>query len=163
MPGKPNFVRFLPPKALTTNHFEGPSAQDPKNLSVRAKTSTLPRRIRGDELLSRLPDHVTPPDAVTDAVAMLRDRAGPGDAQLSLGNRSAINALIATHGVVMDTKRRILWVSESPHLLGRFVAFDLKRVFAPDYDPEHAPELDSIPEDPLLTSGEYARWHATHH
>jgi isopenicillin-N N-acyltransferase like protein len=163
VPGKPNFVRFLPPKAVTTNHFEGPSAQDPKNLSVRAKTSTLPRRTRGDELLSRLPDHFTAPDAVTDAVAMLRDRAGNGDAKLSLGDRSAINALIATHGVVMDTKRRILWVSESPHLLGRFVAFDLKRAFAPDYDPEQAPELDSIPEDPLLTSGEYARWHAARH
>jgi isopenicillin-N N-acyltransferase like protein len=54
----------------------------------------------------------------------------------------------------------VLWVSESPHLLGRFVAFDLKRAFAADYDPEHAPELASIPEDPLLTSGEYARWHA---
>jgi isopenicillin-N N-acyltransferase like protein len=160
VPGKPNFVRFLPQKAVTTNHLEGPSAQDPKNLNVRAKTSTLPRRTRGDELLSRLPDQVTPPEAVADAIAMLRDRAGSGDAKLSLGDRSAINALIATHGVVMDTKRRILWVSESPHLLGRFVAFDLKRAFAVDYDPEHAPELDSIPEDPLLTSGDYARFRA---
>jgi isopenicillin-N N-acyltransferase like protein len=162
VPGKPNFVRFLGPKAVTTNHFEGPSAQDKKNLTVRAKTSTLPRRARGDELLSRLPEHLTPPEAVTDAVAMLRDREGLGDARLPLGDRSAINALIATHGVVMDTKRRILWVSESPHLLGRFVAFDLKRAFAPDYDPEHSPALDSIAEDPLLTSGDYARWRATH-
>jgi isopenicillin-N N-acyltransferase-like protein len=163
VPKKPNFVRFLADKAVTTNHFEGPSAEDPKNLSVRAKTSTLPRRTRGDELLSRIPAQVSPPDAVTDAIAMLRDRQGPGDAKLALGDRSAINALIATHGVVMDTKRRILWVSESPHLLGRFVAFDLKRALAPDYDPAHAPELDSISEDPLLTSGDYARWHAQHH
>jgi isopenicillin-N N-acyltransferase-like protein len=162
VPGTPNFIRFLPDKAVTTNHFEGPSAQDPKNLSVRAKTSTLPRRTRGDELLARLPDHVSPSDAVVDAVAMLRDRQGPNDAKLSLGDRSAINALIATHGVVMDTKRRILWVSESPHMLGRFVAFDLKRALAPDYDPELAPDLDSISEDPLLTSGEYARWRAGH-
>jgi hypothetical protein len=162
VPGKPNFVRYLPAKAVTTNHFEGPSAEDPKNLAVRAKTSTLPRRARGDELLSRVPRHVSPPDAVRDAVDMLRDRDGVGDARLALGDRSAINALIATHGVVMDTKRRILWVSESPHLLGRFVAFDLNRALAPDYDPEHAPELDSIAEDPLLTSGDYARWRRTH-
>ena len=59
-------------------------------------------------------------------VALLRDRKGLGDAVLALGDRSAINALIATHGVVMDTKQRVLWVGESPHLLGRFVAFDLK-------------------------------------
>jgi isopenicillin-N N-acyltransferase-like protein len=160
VPGKPNFVRFLAPKATTTNHFEGPSAQDPKNLSVRAKTSTLPRRSRGDELLSRLPAHLAAPDAVLDAVALLRDRKGTGDQSLSLGDRSAINALIATHGVVMDTKRRILWVSESPHLLGRFVGFDLNRAFAADYDPEHASDLQSIPEDPLLTSGEYGRFRA---
>ena len=158
VPGQPNFVRFLPAKAVTTNHFEGPSAQDPKNLNVRNKTSTLPRRTRGDELISRLPARLTPPEAVRGAVAVLRDRVGPGDTRLSLGDRSAINALIATHGVVMDTKRRILWVSESPHLLGRFVAFDLKRALAPDYDPGHAPELEAIAEDPLLTSGDYARW-----
>ncbi|HEY1536990.1 MAG TPA: C45 family peptidase, partial [Polyangiaceae bacterium] len=160
VPGKPNFVRFLAPKAATTNHFEGPSAQDPKNLSVRAKTSTLPRRSRGDELLSRLPARLAAPDAVLDAVALLRDRKGTGDQSLALGDRSAINALIATHGVVMDTKRRILWVSESPHLLGRFVGFDLNRAFAADYDPEHASDLPSIPEDPLLTSGEYGRFRA---
>jgi hypothetical protein len=53
-------------------------------------------------------------------------------------------------------------VSESPHLLGRFLAFDLNRAFSPDYDPEHAAELDSLSEDPLLTSGDYARWRATH-
>jgi isopenicillin-N N-acyltransferase-like protein len=160
VPGKPNFVRFLAAKAATTNHFEGPNARDPKNLSVRAKTSTLPRRSRGDELLSRLPEHLAAPDAVIDAVALLRDRKGTGDLNLALGDRSAINALIATHGVVMDTLRRVLWVSESPHLLGRFVAFDLNRAFAADYDPEHAAELQSIPEDPLLTSGVYAQFRA---
>lgn len=161
VPGRPNFVRFLPAKAVTTNHFEGPSAQDPKNLSVRAKTSTLPRRERGDELLASLPAHLSAPQAVLDAVALLRDRQGEGGKQLALGNRDAINALIATHGVVMDTKRGVLWVSESPHLLGRFVAFDLKRAFAPDYDPEHTAELASVPADPLLTSGDYERYKAS--
>ena len=162
VPQQANFVRFLPAKAATTNHFEGPCAADPKNQTVRAKTSTLPRRTRGDELLSRLPAHLSVAEAVTDSVALLRDRKGPGDAPLALGDRSAINALIATHGVVMDTKRRILWVSESPHLLGRFVAFDLGVVLAPDYDPEHAPALLATPEDDLLTSGEYARYREKH-
>jgi hypothetical protein len=162
VPGKPNFVRFLPGKAATTNHFEGPDAEDPKNLNVRAKTSTLPRRSRADELLSRLPARLSTSDAVNDAIALLRDRQGLGDKTLSLGDRSAINALIATHGVVMDTKQRILWVSESPHLLGRFVAFDLKRMLAPDYDPERSSELPASAEDPLLSSGDYARFSKDH-
>ena len=136
MPGRANFVRFLPTKAATTNHFEGPGASDPKNLDVRTKTSTLPRRSRADELLARLPAQLSPSNAVSGAISILRDRNGPGDRRLALGDRSAINALIATHGVVMDNLQRVLWVSESPHLLGRFVAFDLKRMLAPDYDPE---------------------------
>jgi isopenicillin-N N-acyltransferase like protein len=163
VPGKANFVRFLPSKAATTNHFEGPGAEDPKNLSVRAQTSTLPRRTRADELLARVPARRSTSDAVNDAIALLRDRRGTGDRELALGDRSAINALIATHGVVMDTKQRVLWVSESPHLLGRFVAFDLKRVFAPGYDPEQVLELPQSGEDPLLTSGDYARFRATQH
>ena len=158
VPGKPNFVRFLPNKAVTTNHFEGPSAQDPKNLTVRSNTSTLPRRSRGDELLARLPSRLSQTETVPQAVALLRDRKGAGDVDLPLGDRSAINALIATHGVVMDTRRRVLWVSESPHLLGRFVAFDLRRLFAPDYDPEQAPELETTEADALLTSGAYQRF-----
>ncbi len=158
VPGRPNFVRFLPAKAATTNHFEGPGAADPKNLAVRSKTSTLPRRSRGDELLSRLPAQLSTAEAVNASVSLLRDRQGPGDAPLALGDRSAINALIATHGVVMDTKQRVLWVGESPHLLGRFVAFDLKVLLAPGYDPEHAPEPEATAEDPLLTSGDYQRY-----
>jgi len=160
VPQRANFVRFLPSKAATTNHFEGPAAQDQKNLNVREKTSTLPRRERADELISRLPAQLSPSDAVNDAIALLRDRKGAGDRSLELGDRSAINALIATHGVVMDTKQRILWVSESPHLLGRFVAFDLKRLLGDDYDPGQPNELPASAEDPLLTSGDYARFRA---
>ena len=53
----------------------------------------------------------------------------------------AVHALIATHGVVMDTTARVLWVSESPHLLGRFVGFDLRRALSPGYDPAQPGEL----------------------
>ena len=48
-----------------------------------------------------------------------------------------------------------------PHLLGRFRAFDLRRLLAPDYDParDDVPG-ETLPEDALLTSGEYAKWKA---
>jgi hypothetical protein len=51
-------------------------------------------------------------------------------------------------------------VSESPHLLGRFVGFELKHHLADSYDPEAPLTLPSIAEDALLTSGEYARFRA---
>lgn len=159
VPGRPNFVRRLGEKAVTTNHFEGPSASDPKNIAVEKHTSTLPRRRRGDELLAQL-DH---PATIADAVALLRDRRGVGGKKLPLGDRRAINALIATHGVVMDTTHRAMWVSEAPHLLGRFIKFDLRRLLDPHFNPlTDEPPITAIPADPLLTSGRYARWRKKH-
>jgi isopenicillin-N N-acyltransferase-like protein len=132
IPGQPPFVRALPTRAVVTNHFYGPGANDPKNLAVRKKTSTLAREARGQELIKAL-DH---PARVDDAVRMLRDRFGKGGVLLPHGDRRAIDADIATHGVVMDTTRRVLWVSEAPHLRGRFVAFDLGRELSPERDPD---------------------------
>ena len=153
VPGQEPFLRPLGERGVVSNHLEGPSAGDPKNLHVRETTSTLARRRRGDEL-AQSPGPMT----VERVVAMLRDRDGAGGTPLPLGDRRAIDALIATHGVVMNTTRRVLWVSESPHLLGRFVAFDVGKLLDEGYDPEHDDtEPESVAADPLLTSGEYAR------
>ena len=72
------------------------------------------------------------------------------------------DALIATHGVIMDSTARAIWVSEWPHLLGRFVRFDLARLLADGFDPDRdttaidGPALVAVPADPLLASGAYA-------
>ena len=153
VPGAEPHVRELPSAAAVTNHFEGPFASDPKNLRVLEKTSTRDRRERGDELVHSLKEPVGP----ARAVAMLRDRQGAKGQKLELGDRRAIDALIATHGVVMQTAERLLWVSESPHLLGRFVRFDLTRLLAPDYDPAASDSLATLPADPLLESAEYKK------
>jgi hypothetical protein len=156
VPGAKPFARPLPDRATVTNHLEGPFAADPKNQRVRAESSTLARRARGDELLSSL-DHAA---TAEDAVRLLRDRRGPRGAALPLGDRQAVDALIATHAVVMETRARKLWVSEWPHSLGRFLAFDLLALLGPGDAPlEEAPE--TIPADPLLTDEEYGRWSAT--
>lgn len=144
VPGRENFVRELAERDVVTNHFAGPAAADPKNATVRDKTSTLDRDARGRELIAN-------PEAsdVARMVAMLRDRRGRGNSDLPIGDRRAIDAQIATHGVVMDATDRVLWVSEAPHLLGRFVAFDLKRELAADVDPKVLPERPFIPADSL--------------
>ncbi|KYF91282.1 hypothetical protein BE18_35750 [Sorangium cellulosum] len=59
----------------------------------------------------------------------------------------------------MDATARVLWVSEGPHLAGRFLRFDLSRLLDPAFDPAlDTAEPDALPEDPLLTSGDYAAW-----
>ncbi|HEY6722561.1 MAG TPA: C45 family peptidase [Polyangiaceae bacterium] len=150
-PGHPDHVRRLEGRASVTNHFEGPLEDDAKNLRVRQETSTLARRARADELLAALPASVT----VADAVQLLRDRAGARGQPLALGDRNAIDALIATHGVVMDTGKRQLWVSEGPHLLGRFVLFDMNTLWSAA--PPKPEEIVAIPADPALQSAEVRR------
>jgi isopenicillin-N N-acyltransferase-like protein len=157
VPGLAPYRYELAPKAVVTNQFIGPSADDPKNRSVEATTSTLDRWRRGRQLIGRL----SQPATVEDAVRLLRDRRGINDTELALGDRRAIDALIAAHGVVMDTKERTLWVSVSPHLLGQFVAFDLGKLLDPQHEPSAvASPSRAIAEDPLLTSGQYERWRA---
>ncbi len=153
-PGEPLFVRRGKGKVPLTNHFEGPLAMDPANRQIEAVTSTRPRRIRLDELLSNLPGGAS----VEQIVGVLRDRKGVGGAPLPLGNRRSIDALIATHSVVMDATARVLWVSEGPHLVGRYLRFDLARLLDPAFTPSPSDPLVEIPADPILTNGAYQAW-----
>jgi isopenicillin-N N-acyltransferase-like protein len=92
-------------------------------------------------------------------VAILRDKRGPGSTELPLGHRSAIDALIATHSVLMDTTARILWVSEGPHATGRFVEFDLAELLDLSYSPPETSEpVEALPADPIVADGRFQAW-----
>ena len=153
-PGEPVFIRRGSGKVPLTNHFEGPLARDPANQTVETVTSTRPRRLRLDELLANLSKGAS----VEQVVGVLRDRKGIGGTALSLGNRRAIDALIATHSVVMDATARVLWVSEGPHLVGRYLRFDLAKLLAPGYVPYPGEPIVALAEDDLQKSGGYDAW-----
>lgn len=154
-PGVPPFVRDTfpdPDRVAVTNHFEGPLKDDPKNVAVREKTSTVARRQRLDELLLQ----VGPRDAdVRRAVGMLRDHKCARGLSCDIGDRRTIDALIATHGIVADTTDRVLWVSAGPHLSGHFTRFDLKTIFAGGHVPEMDEAAETLLEDPILRDGRY--------
>ncbi len=136
VPGELVHRRSLEVPSAVTNHLEGPKSADPKNQRIVETTSSMARRLRADELLREAGD-------LDDAacIELLRDRKGTGGTELELGDRRAIDALIATHGVVMNSKTLTLHVSEAPHLLGRFLAFDLGALL----DARHAPEPGAVP------------------
>lgn len=136
-----------------SNHLEGPLAQDPKNQRVLGETSSKARRQRLDALAKRLPK----PFGVADAIALLRDKRGADGSTLALGHRSAIDGLLATHSVVMNTTRRELWVSEGPHAAGRFVLFRLAELLKSG-TPKGPTTVESLPADSILKDGRYASW-----
>ncbi|MGH7297682.1 MAG: C45 family autoproteolytic acyltransferase/hydrolase [Polyangiaceae bacterium] len=151
-PGVPATVRSAHGAAWVTNTFEGPLANDPKNVRVRATTTSEARGARIDALLRSAPANATP----ADALAMLRDHTCAGDPGCAMGDRRAIDALIATHGIVADATAHELWVSSGPHLAGAFVEVDLDRVFSPGYDPGGDTGVATLPADPILSDGRYA-------
>jgi hypothetical protein len=156
-PGTPAYVRASTESTAVTNHFEGPLAVDPKNLRVRETTSTIARRRRADGLLQGLGPRSASPLV---ALAMLRDHGcvdqSGKDEGCALGDRRAIDAFIAAHGVVADLTARTLWVSAGPHLSGEFVRLDVGDMLASlhlarsDPQPETmaAEHLDSPAERP---------------
>jgi hypothetical protein len=91
-------------------------------------------------------------------VDILRDKRAVGRRPLPLGDRSAIDGLIATHSVVMDTTARDLWVSEGPHATGRFIRFDLRELLADGYRPSGPPHVESLPADDITRDGRYDAW-----
>ena len=153
-PGVAAFVRESkdPARIAVTNHFEGPLAGDPRDGRVRDTTTTLPRRARVNELVEAVGAHA---GSVKTAVTMLRDHACAGGQVCALGDRRSLDAFIATHGVVFDLTARAAWVSEGPHLSGRFVKIDLatlvstKEGVVPMADPE------TIPADDVLSDERY--------
>lgn len=140
-------------KAAVTNHFEGPLSTDPRDARIRETTTTLPRRARIDELLAGV---ATKSATVPRALEMLRDHGCAGGS-CPLGDRRAIDAFIATHGVVADLTARTLWVSEGPRLSGRFVKVDpatlVRRM--DNQIPEVPQSFETLPPDPALTDGRY--------
>jgi hypothetical protein len=149
-PGTDAYVRETKDTVAVTNHFEGPLATDPKNVRVRHSTTSVARRKRVDELLARIvPGTATP----ALALAILRDHGCAGGAPCGLGDRRAIDAFIATHGIVADATDRSLWVGVGPHLSGKFVRLDLRTLLAPDHDPSLDREPDTLPEDPAVPDG----------
>ena len=159
-PDVPAFVRAAGPgsgdREEVTNHFEGPLASDAKNERVRATTTTTQRRSRIDELLAEVqPGTAT----VASAVAIERDHQCAG-ATCAVGDRRAIDAFIATHGIVADLTARTLWVSEGPRLSGKFVKVDPSLLVQRPDAPPVPVTFDTLPEDPALHDGRYEQGRA---
>jgi hypothetical protein len=141
--------------SVVANHFRtAPLRDDPKDARTREITSTEYRQARMEELLRRHHGRIDP----QVGVAILRDRSGVGDAALPLGNRSAVDALVATHSVVADLTARVLWVSEGPNTLGAYRRIDLAARLRHGEAAARGEAEGDIAPDPLLTDEMYERY-----
>jgi|WetSurMetagenome_2_1015567.scaffolds.fasta_scaffold00024_47 isopenicillin-N N-acyltransferase like protein len=152
-PQKQDIVYPAGNQIVCANHFQGDAFRNDKsNIENIAGSDSKYRFDRVNELLSI--DSVVD---VNDAVSILRNRMGKENADLGMGNPLAINQLIAHHSVVFKPSLKLVWVSTSPYQLGKFVAYDLGRIFSlSPADISHDKEIYTaeltIPSDPFLSS-----------
>jgi predicted choloylglycine hydrolase len=111
---------------VCTNHFQSKGLSNSKKNMEQMKESASPYRY--ERLMELL--NVNGKNTVQKTINILRDRRGLHNANIGEGNEKAINQLIAHHSIVFEPQKRIVWVSTSPWQLGKFVAYDLKKVFA---------------------------------
>jgi hypothetical protein len=131
---------------LANHALSPPFAGDRESERLRTYLTSGARQARVDELLREQRGRLDP----LAVQAILRDKRGAGGAPLGLGNRNALDALIATHSVVVDVTALTLWVGVGPHALGRYVGFDLRRELLG----EDRPPPPDLPVDPLQGSAE---------
>jgi len=132
---------------VSANHFQTEKLKDDsRNQRYIQEATSIPRFDRMTELVNEARGKID----VQLAAEMLRDRRLPGGKFAGNDHRSTLNALIATHSVIMDLTDGIFWAASPPNQLGRFVAFDVN-----DFDRE-LPDR-SLPADAMLASGEYEK------
>ncbi len=149
--------RVVPPDnfVICTNHFQGSKLSKTELNIAHMETSASPHRWkRVEELLTNV-DKVS----VSNAIQILRDRQGLQGQDIGLGNEKAINQLIAHHAVVFQPGQLRVWVSTAPWQLGRFVCYDLNKVFdlrPSDIEHEIYEKDLTVPADSFLLTKEYA-------
>jgi len=136
-PGSPFYVIEKSPGKMVVAKHDGPTAvanhlldpvwsKDKVNEFRRTDLTSSTRLSRGTELVNELAAGKSRDPSLM--VLALRDKRVGGE--LLPGNRSAIDALIATHSVVYDSASGTLFVSKGPSLSGEFLGYDLAKSFA---------------------------------
>ncbi len=140
--------------AAVANHLVSPGfGGDPENRERISDGTTMQRWTRAEELLEGMRGRVT----AGRMAELLRDKKGTGGKELGLGNRNAIDALIATHSVIMDVTGGRMWVAAWPHGEGAFVAVDVGKMLesVPPTTVESELSAPSLPADAIMENGQW--------
>lgn len=108
-----------------TNHYQSKSfLKDKINRDNIEKSASLYRFTRLNQLLSKYSKI-----DIVEAAEILRDQKGIDDCNIGLGNEKTLNSLVAHHAVIFKPNELKAWVSTAPFQLGKFVCYDLNKIF----------------------------------
>lgn len=120
-------------RLICTNHYQSEEfSKDERNME-NIRTSDSPYRFaRLEELINE-----NMPIDASKAASILRNHKGLQNADLGLANEMAINQFIAHHSVIFQPEKRLMWVSTSPWQCGKYVAYDLNKIFNDTINLQH--------------------------
>lgn len=145
--------------SVVTNHLISPLWKDDSfNIFRREELTSVQRMQRGETLLKSYSNNENEAALAENFVlSVLRDKGEAQGVPLTLGNRQAIDALIATHSVIYNAADAVLYVSQGPSVAGAFTGFDLRASFA-----LRSPvSVRTLPPDPLVPIETYWRVRAS--
>lgn len=143
---------------ICANHFQSCDFEnDELNLKAIGTSSSPYRQQRVAELINELQ-----PFNYIRAAALLRDRLGIHGKNIGMGNEKAINQLIAHHSIIFIPEKLLVWVSTRPYQLGKYVAYDLSKIFQLNFRTNGNKEIYetelTIPPDDFLFSDEFKQF-----
>jgi isopenicillin-N N-acyltransferase like protein len=138
---------------VATNHFQSETLGSTELNQGHMKTSaSVYRHERVKELL-----YLNKTNSVLKTASILRNQKGMNNIDIGMGNEKAVNQLIAHHAIIFQPGKQKVWISTAPWQLGKFVCYDLNKVFAAN--PTENTELSqtdlAIPADPFTDTEKY--------
>ena len=129
-PDRVRSMKMTGPTAVA-NHLIHPDFMDDGiNKFRREEQTTSYRGQRAEVLVNAVPPGLSDVELEDRMLTMLRDKNNVNGEPLHLGNRRALDALIATHSVIYNSAASRLFVSRGPALSGGYNGYDLKASFA---------------------------------
>jgi isopenicillin-N N-acyltransferase like protein len=141
---------------ISTNHFQGEKLGNTELNREHIRTSASPYRY---ERVRQLLDKDTI-NSVQRSVRILRNQKGLDDREIGMGNEKLVNQLVAHHGIVFQPEKQLVWISTAPWQLGKFVCYDLNKVFGLDMqkNQEIYEREKMISADTFLLSAKYPEY-----
>lgn len=143
---------------ICSNNFQSEIFEnDPVNIENKKSSSSMYRYKRMKQLINSY-EHIGP----REAAEILRNREGLNNENIGLGNEKSINQLIAHHSVIMEPAKGLIWVSTQPFQLGKYVCYDITKVFSTcaglNVKKEIAEEILTLAADSFLYTNSYANF-----
>ncbi len=140
-------------RIVCTNHYQSTTFRDNPVNQDNIRMSDSMCRFRRVEQLLESAGTLTP----EKVVQILRDKKGLDGEEIGYCNELAINQLLAMHSVVFCPVEHKIWVSTSPWQCGRFVCYDIDKVFASDFRGEIRNTSEDISQDPFMETEDYSK------